>query len=82
MCIAALYGDNHPEGITNIVTGRIVPDSVNVANLMSFETGWPEMPMIIYQTKWLLCLSARSVHQTMIIRLLRYYPHLLERHGH
>ena len=32
MCIELLISDNNPEGIVNIMTGRIAPYSVNVAN--------------------------------------------------
>ena len=50
MCIAPLNSDNHPDGIVNIVTGRIAPDAVNVDNSVAtgkeqrkpFETGWPK----------------------------------------
>ena len=50
MCIDPLKNDNHPDGIVNIVTGRIVPDAVNVDNYVAmgkeqmkqFETGWPK----------------------------------------
>ena len=50
MCIDPLNSDNHPDGIINIVTGRIAPDAViNVDNsvamgkeqMKQFETGWP-----------------------------------------
>ena len=49
MCIDPLNSDNHPDGIVNIVTGRIAPDAVNVDNSVDmgkerkkqFETGWP-----------------------------------------
>ena len=50
MCIDPLNSDNHPDGIVNIVTGRIAPDAVNVDNsvamgkeqMKQFETGWPK----------------------------------------
>ena len=50
MCIYPLNSDNHPDGIVNIVTGRIAPDAVNVDNYVAmgkehmkqFETGWPK----------------------------------------
>ena len=35
MCIDPLNSDNHPDGIVNIVTGRIVPDAVNVDNYVA-----------------------------------------------
>ena len=49
MCLDHLNSDNHPDGIVNIVTGRIAPDAVNVDNSVAmgkeqmkpFETGWP-----------------------------------------
>ena len=50
MCLDHLNSDNHPDGIVNIVTGRIAPDAVNVDNYVAmgkeqmkqFETGWPK----------------------------------------
>ena len=50
ICIDPLNSDNHPDGIVNIVTGRIEPDAVNVDNsvamgkeqMKQFETGWPK----------------------------------------
>ena len=50
ICIDPLNSDNHPDGIVNIVTGRIAPDAVNVDNsvamgkeqMKQFETGWPK----------------------------------------
>ena len=50
MCLDHLNSDNHPDGIVNIVTGRIAPDAVNVGNsvamgkeqMKQFETGWPK----------------------------------------
>ena len=49
MCIDPLQNDNHPDGIVNIVTGRIAPDAVNVDNsaatgkeqMRQFQAGWP-----------------------------------------
>ena len=49
MCLDHLNSDNHPDGIVNIMTGRIAPDAVNVDNSVAmgkeqmnqFETGWP-----------------------------------------
>ena len=49
MCIDPFNSDNHPDGIVNIVTGRIAPDIVNVDNsvamgkeqMKQFDTGWP-----------------------------------------
>ena len=32
MCIDDLNGDNHPDGIDNILTGRIAPYAINVAS--------------------------------------------------
>ena len=43
MCIDPLNSDNHPDGIVNIVTGRIAPDAVNVDNsvaMKQFDTDW------------------------------------------
>ena len=56
MWIEPLHSDNNPEGIVNIMTGRRVPDAVNVVNYVAtgtesrkqFETSWPES---WYQTK-------------------------------
>ncbi len=50
ICIDPLNSDNHPDGIVNIVTGRIAPNAVNIDNTVAmgkeqmkqFETGWPE----------------------------------------
>ena len=50
MCIDPLNSDNHPDGIVNIVTGRIAPNAVNIDNTVAmgkeqmkqFETGWPK----------------------------------------
>ncbi|KAG0722059.1 hypothetical protein GWK47_045188 [Chionoecetes opilio] len=50
MCINPFSREDHPEGIVNIVTGRIAPDAVNVDNsvdlgkeqMKQFEAGWPE----------------------------------------
>ena len=50
MCIDPLNNDNHPDGIVNIVTGRLAPDAVSVDNsvamgkeqMKQFETGWPK----------------------------------------
>ena len=49
LCLDHLNSDNHPDGIVNIVTGRIAPDAANVDNsvamgkeqMKQFETGWP-----------------------------------------
>ena len=35
MCIEPLNSDNNPEGIVDIMTGRIAPDAVNVANYVA-----------------------------------------------
>ena len=51
MCIDPLNIDNHPDGIVNIVIGRIAPDAVNVDNsvamgkeqMKQFEKGWPHI---------------------------------------
>ena len=51
MCNEPLNSDNHSEGIVNIMTGRIAPDAVNVANYVAtgkepmkqFETSWPKV---------------------------------------
>ena len=56
MCIEPLISDNNREGIVNIMTGRIAPDAVKVANdvvigkkpMKQFETSWRES---LYQTK-------------------------------
>ena len=50
MCIEALNNDNYPEVHCQIVTGRIAPDAVNIADsgatgtepMKQYETGWPE----------------------------------------
>ena len=50
MCIEPLNSDNNPDGIVNIMTGRIAPDAVNVANYVAagkepmkqFAKRWPE----------------------------------------
>ncbi|KAG7177523.1 hypothetical protein Hamer_G008156 [Homarus americanus] len=48
-CVDPLDKDDHPEGISNIITGRVAPESVNVhqaadlskAQLVSFENSLP-----------------------------------------
>ena len=50
MCIDPLISEDYPNGIVNIVTGRISPDSVIVDESLSlgneqmqhFEAGWPD----------------------------------------
>ena len=37
MCIDPLNNENHPDGIVNIVTGRIVPDAVSVDNYVAIR---------------------------------------------
>ena len=62
MCIEPLNNDNNQKGIVNIITGRIAPYAVNVANYVAtgkepmnrFETGWRER---FQQTKWLSSLN-------------------------
>lgn len=48
-CVDPLNPEEHPDGILNIVSGRIGPDSVNVDNavntgkkqMVEYESGWP-----------------------------------------
>ncbi len=70
MCIDPLNSDNHPDGIVNIVTGRIAPDAVNVDNYVAIweRNRWSslrqvgqKLSMSLCQTKWLPCLSPRNV---------------------
>ena len=42
MCNEPLNSDNNPEGIVNIMTGRIASDVVNVANYVAKGKGTDE----------------------------------------